>query len=39
MNAFVEKRKPDFNKYLMHTKKVIDAYLDGIDFESGDHLK
>ena len=39
MNAFVEKRKPDFNKFRQHNKKVVDEYLAGLDFASEEHLK
>jgi dihydroxynaphthoic acid synthetase len=31
MNAFVEKRKPDFRKFRMRNKKVVDDYLAGLD--------
>lgn len=39
MNAFVEKRKPDFNKFRQRNKKVVDEYFAGLDFESEEHLK
>ena len=39
MNAFVEKRKPDFNKFRMRNKKVVDDYLAGVDFKSEDDKK
>lgn len=39
MNAFVEKRKADFNKFRRRNKKMIDDYLSGLDFEAEDHLK
>lgn len=39
MNAFKEKRKPDFNKFRKRNKKVIEEYLAGLDFEAEDHLK
>ena len=39
MNAFVEKRKPDFNKFRTRNKKVVDDYLEGLDFESEDDKK
>ena len=35
MNAFVEKRKPDFRKFRMRNKKVVDDYLAGLDMSSG----
>jgi dihydroxynaphthoic acid synthetase len=39
MNAFAEKRKPDFNKFRMRNKKVVEEYLAGVDLEAEDHLK
>ena len=30
MNAFLEKRKPDFQKFRLHNKKLVDSYLAGI---------
>jgi dihydroxynaphthoic acid synthetase len=39
MNAFVEKRKPDFNKFRMRNKKIVEDYLTGIDREAEDHRK
>ncbi len=39
MNAFIEKRKPDFNKFRMRNRKVVDDYLAGLDVGSEDHLK
>lgn len=30
MRAFLEKRKPDFNKFRMRNKKIVDEYLDGL---------
>jgi dihydroxynaphthoic acid synthetase len=31
MNAFVEKRKPDYRKFRIRNKKVVDEYLAGLD--------
>ena len=31
MNAFTEKRKPDFNQFRLRNKKLMDEYLSGID--------
>ena len=39
MDAFTGKRKPDFNKFRMRNKKVVEEYLAGLDFETEDHLK
>ena len=39
MSAFTEKRKPDFNKFRMRNKKVVEEYLAGLDFEAEDRLK
>ena len=39
MNAFVEKRKPDFNKFRQRNKKAVDDYLAGLDLASEEHLK
>ena len=39
MNAFAEKRKPDFNKFRMRNKKVVEDYLAGVDLEAEDDLK
>ena len=39
MNAFAEKRKPDFNKFRMRNKKVVEEYLAGVGLEAEDHLK
>jgi 1,4-dihydroxy-2-naphthoyl-CoA synthase len=39
MRAFVEKRKPDFRKFRLQNKKMIDEYLAGVDMNSEDHLK
>ena len=39
MGAFTEKRKPDFDKFRMRNKKVVEEYLAGLDFEAEDHLK
>jgi len=33
MNAFTEKRKPDFNRFRMRYKKEVEAYLAGVDDE------
>ena len=30
MNAFMEKRKPDFNKFRMRHKKIVESYLEGM---------
>ena len=32
MNAFIEKRKPDFNKYRMRNKAQVEEYLKGVDY-------
>jgi naphthoate synthase len=39
MNAFVEKRKPDFNKFRQRNKKMVEEYLAGLDFGDEEHLK
>jgi dihydroxynaphthoic acid synthetase len=39
MNAFLEKRKPDFNKFRSRNKKIVETYLAGLDFASEEHLK
>lgn len=39
MNAFVEKRKPDFNKFRIRNKALVDEYLAGINYEAEDALK
>ena len=39
MNAFVEKRKPDFNKFRMRNKKVVEDYLAGVELEVEDDVK
>jgi len=39
MNAFVEKRKPDFNKFRMRNKKLVEEYLAGVGSQADDHLK
>jgi 1,4-dihydroxy-2-naphthoyl-CoA synthase len=39
MNAFIEKRKPDFNKFRMRNKKTVDDYLAGLDLGSEDRPK
>jgi hypothetical protein len=31
MNAFLEDRKPDFQRFRMRNKKELDEYLDGCD--------
>jgi dihydroxynaphthoic acid synthetase len=31
MNAFTEKRKPDFNQFRLRNKKLMDEYLSGVD--------
>ena len=31
MNAFAGKRKPDFNKFRLQNKKIMDEYLSGVD--------
>jgi hypothetical protein len=33
MNAFTEKRKPDFNRFRLRNKKEIEEYLAGVDDE------
>jgi hypothetical protein len=30
MNAFLEKRKPDFQKFRLQNKELVDSYLAGI---------
>jgi dihydroxynaphthoic acid synthetase len=39
MNAFIEKRKPDFNKFRKRNKKIIEEYLAGLDMEAEDDRK
>lgn len=39
MNAFVEKRKPDFNKFRIRNKKIVEEYLRGVDTSDESHLK
>jgi naphthoate synthase len=39
MNAFAEKRKPDFNKFRMRNKKVVEDYLASVDLEAEDDVK
>ena len=39
MKAFVEKRKPDFNKFRQRNKKLVEEYLAGLDFGDEEHLK
>jgi dihydroxynaphthoic acid synthetase len=39
MNAFVEKRKPDFNKFRLRNKKLVEDYLASINYEAEDALK
>ena len=39
MRAFVEKRKPDFRKFRLKNKKIVDEYLASLDTSSEDDLK
>lgn len=39
MNAFVEKRKPDFNRFRLRNKEMVEAYLSGLDVSDESHLK
>lgn len=39
MNAFVERRKPDFRKFRLRNKEMVDAYLAGLDMSPEDGLK
>jgi len=39
MNAFAEKRKPDFHKFRMRNKKIVEECLAGLDMEAEDHRK
>lgn len=39
MNAFVEKRKPDFNRFRMRNKKMVDDYLAGVDWSDESETK
>ncbi len=39
MNAFVEKRKPDFNQFRMRNKKMVETYLEGIDWSDETEIK
>lgn len=33
MNAFTEKRKPDFNQFRLRNKVQVDEYLAGVDYD------
>ncbi len=35
MNAFREKRKPDFRQFRVRAKQMVDDYLEGVDAEAG----
>jgi 1,4-dihydroxy-2-naphthoyl-CoA synthase len=39
MKAFVEKRKPDFDRFRQRNKEIVDAYLAGLDFGDEEHRK
>jgi hypothetical protein len=39
MKAFVEKRKPDFDRFRQRNKEIVEAYLAGLDFGDEEHLK
>jgi 1,4-dihydroxy-2-naphthoyl-CoA synthase len=39
MDAFVEKRPPDFTRFRMRNKKMVEEYLEGLDFGDESHLK
>lgn len=39
MRAFVEKRKPDYRKFRMRNKKMVDEYLAGVNMNPEDELK
>ena len=39
MNAFVEKRPPDFNRFRLRNKTMVEDYLEGLDFSDESHLK
>ena len=39
MQAFAEKRKPDFQKFRTRNKAIIEEYLAGVDMNDENHLK
>jgi len=39
MNAFVEKRQPDFNRFRLRNKQMVEEYLSGLDFSDESHMK
>ena len=39
MQAFIEKRKPDFQKFRLRNKAIVEEYLAGIDMNDENHLK
>lgn len=39
MNAFKEKRKPNFNKFRLQNQKMVDEYLAGLDWSDETELK
>lgn len=39
MNAFIEKRKPDFNQFRLRNKKMTEDYLAGVDMSDESELK
>jgi dihydroxynaphthoic acid synthetase len=39
MQAFVEKRKPDFQKFRTRNKAIVEEYLAGVDMDDESHLK
>jgi dihydroxynaphthoic acid synthetase len=39
MNAFVQKRKPDFNQFRLRNQKMVQEYLGGVDFSDESELK
>jgi len=39
MQAFAEKRKPDFQKFRTRNKAIIEEYLSGVDMNDESHLK
>jgi dihydroxynaphthoic acid synthetase len=39
MQAFAEKRKPDFQKFRIRNKAIVEEYLAGVDVDDESHLK
>lgn len=39
MNAFVEKRKPDFNQFRLRNQRMVQDYLEGLDWSDETELK